>query len=109
MCQNAEWDAQRRIVRQNAKWGVQGCGNGRGLWIMQLVGTAMHGDAVWDLGVIVGESSRLRRLWAFSGYDVEWTVVPMITGTQCGMVMSWNTMWMGGGGATRWLLASGGR
>ena len=33
------------------------------------------------VGVMVGESSRVRRLWVFSGYDVEWMVVPMIAGT----------------------------
>ena len=51
-------------------------------------GCGMHDDAKWDLGVMLGESSRVRRLWIFSGCDVEWMVVPMIAGTRYGMVMS---------------------
>ena len=34
---------------------------------MGLVGAGIHSDAKWDLGVIMGDASGLRRFWVSSG------------------------------------------
>jgi hypothetical protein len=49
---------------------------------MQLVGAGMHDDAKWDLSVILGESSRLRRRcgWMEVGRH-DGCLLPAVAGT----------------------------